>query len=215
MDMLALPPSLTTLELSPSPVISLKEPLTASRPMAILFSADEAERASSPRATESLPFAFALTPMATASSPAAAASSPVELARKYFIPGFVWSKPKAEFTFFSSVISSVLFLIFPVLAVIAFLFAAISVLFCWMSLAFWLIPLLFLAIFVLLSAILPVLAAIAVWFFCTSVFTASTSALVATPSVDIVIVFVVSSLVTEMLVPAFKISPSWTSSALP
>ena len=89
MDMLALPPSLTTLELSPSPVISLKEPLTASRPMAILFSADEAERASSPRATESLPFAFALTPMATASSPAAAASSPVELARKYFIPGFV------------------------------------------------------------------------------------------------------------------------------
>ena len=136
MDMLALPPSLTTLELSPSPVISLKEPLTASRPMAILFSADEAERASSPRATESLPFAFALTPMATASSPAAAASSPVELARKYFIPGFVLSKPKAEFTFFSSVISSVLFLIFPVLAVIAFLFAAISVLFCWMSLAF-------------------------------------------------------------------------------
>ena len=194
MDMLALPPSLTTLELSPSPVISLKEPLTAFLPMAILFSADEAERASSPRATESLPFAFALTPMATASSPAAAASSPVELARKYFIPGFVWSKPKAEFTFFSSVI---------------------SVLFCWMSLEFWLILILLLAISVLLSAILSLLAAISVWFFCTSFFTASTSTLVATPSVDIVIVFVVSSLVTEMLVPAFKISPSWTSSALP
>ena len=70
------------------------------------------------------------------------------------------------------------------------------------------IPLLFLAISVLLSAILPVLATIAVLLFCTFVFTASTSTLVATPSVDIVIVFVISSLVTEMLVPAFKISPS-------
>ena len=208
MDMLALPPPITTVELSPSAVIPLKDPLTAFRPMAILLSADEAERAASPSATESLPFAFALTPMATASFPTAAASSPVELARKYFIPGFVLSKPKAEFTFFSSVISAVLLSIFPVLAVIAFLFAAISVLFFWMSLEFWLIPTLLLAISVLLSAILSVLAEIAVWLFCTSVFTASTSALVATPSVDIVIVFVVSFLVTEMLVPAFKISPS-------
>ena len=208
MDMLDFPPPITTVELSPSDVIPLKDPLTAFRPMAILFSADEAERAASPRATESLPFAFALTPMATASLPAAAASSPVELARKYFIPGFVLSNPKAEFTFFSSVISAVLLLIFPVLVVIAFLFAVISVLFCWISLAFWLIPALLLAISVLLSAILSVLAAIAVWLFCTSVLTASTSALIATPSVDIVIVFVVSSLVTETLVPAFKISPS-------
>ena len=152
--MLDFPPPMTTVELSPSAVIPLKEPLIAFRPMEILFPAEEADRASSPSATEPVPFAFALTPMATASFPAASASSPVELARKYFIPGFVLSSPNAEFTFFSSVISDVLLSIFPLLVAIAFLFTAISVLFCWISLEFWLIPALLLAIAVLLAVIL-------------------------------------------------------------
>ena len=208
MDTLDFPPPMTTVELSPSAVMPLKDPLTAFRPMAMLFSADEEERAASPTATESFPFAFALTPMATASCPVAAASSPEELARKYFIPGFVLSNPKAAFTFFSSVISDVLLLIFAVLVVIAFLFAAISVLFCWISWEFLLISVLLFAISVLLSAIFPVLAAISAWFCCTSVFTASNSVLVATPSADMVIVFVASSLATEILVPPFKTSPS-------